>query len=83
MKEVLPKAIIVASISAEFDRLKAMNIALDVLQRQPDLDIIYAANDTMALGAAKRYAIFIAKPKSRLSALMARRMPAKPYSKGE
>jgi D-allose transport system substrate-binding protein len=53
LKELMPQADIVASISAEFDRLQAMNIALDVLQRHPDLDIIYAANDTMALGAAE------------------------------
>ncbi len=53
LKELLPKAEIVTSISAEFDRMKAMNIALDILQRQPDLDMIYAANDEMALGAAE------------------------------
>jgi D-allose transport system substrate-binding protein len=53
IQQRMPKANIVASISASWDRLKAMNIALDLLQRQPDLDIIYAANDTMALGAAE------------------------------
>jgi D-allose transport system substrate-binding protein len=53
LKELMPKAEIVASITADFDRLKAMNTALDILQRQPDLDIIYAANDEMALGAAE------------------------------
>lgn len=53
IKELMPKADIVASITADFDRMKAMNTALDVLQRQPNLDIIYAANDTMALGAAE------------------------------
>jgi ABC-type sugar transport system substrate-binding protein len=53
LKELLPRAKIVASITADFDRLKAMNTTLDILQRTPDLDIIYAANDTMALGAAE------------------------------
>jgi ABC-type sugar transport system substrate-binding protein len=53
LKELLPQSNVVASITADFDRLKAMNITLDVLQRQPDLDIIYAANDTMALGAVE------------------------------
>ncbi len=53
IQALMPQAIIVASLSAEGDRLKAMNVALDVIQRQPDLDIIYAANDDMALGAAE------------------------------
>lgn len=53
IKELLPSATIVASISAEWDQLKAMNIVVDLLQRQPDLDIIYAANDMMALGATE------------------------------
>ncbi|MDD5586684.1 MAG: substrate-binding domain-containing protein [Alphaproteobacteria bacterium] len=53
LKEVMPGAKIVASISAEWDRLKAMNTTADMLQREPDLDIIYAANDTMALGAVE------------------------------
>jgi ABC-type sugar transport system substrate-binding protein len=53
IQELMPKADIVASISANWDRLKAMSITLDLLQRQPNLDIIYAANDTMALGAVE------------------------------
>lgn len=53
IKQLLPRANIVASISADWDRLKAMDITLDVLQRQANLDVIYAANDTMALGAAE------------------------------
>ncbi len=53
IQQLLPQSKIVASISAEWDRLKAMNITLDILQRQPDINIIYAANDTMALGAAE------------------------------
>lgn len=53
IEELLPKAKIVASITADYDRLKAMNVTLDLLQREPDLDVIYAANDSMALGAAE------------------------------
>ncbi|MDD3182015.1 MAG: substrate-binding domain-containing protein [Alphaproteobacteria bacterium] len=58
LKELLPKATIAGSLSAEWDRLKAMNIVADALQRLPGIEIIYAANDTMALGAAEavRYA---------------------------
>ena len=52
-QELAPNVEIVASISAEWDRLKAMNMTTDLLQRQPDIDLIYAANDTMALGAAE------------------------------
>jgi ribose transport system substrate-binding protein/D-allose transport system substrate-binding protein len=51
--KLMPKAKIAASISAEWDRLKAINITNDVLQREPKLDVIYAANDLMALGAAE------------------------------
>jgi len=53
IKSMMPSAKIVASISAEWDRLKAINTTADILQRQPDIDIIYAANDMMALGAAE------------------------------
>lgn len=53
LKEIMPSAKIVKSMSAEWDRLKALNMMTDVLQREADLDIIYAANDTMALGAAE------------------------------
>ncbi len=53
LKDLLPLSDVVASISVNFDRIKAMNATLDILQRQPDLDIVYAANDDMALGAAE------------------------------
>ncbi len=53
IKELMPKAQIVASICADYDRLKAMNATLDLLQRTPDLDVVYAANDEMALGAVE------------------------------
>lgn len=53
LMEALPKAKIVNSVSAEWDRLKAMNITADTLTRTGDLNVIFAANDTMALGAAE------------------------------
>ncbi len=49
----LPKAKIVSSISAEWDRLKGLNITQDTLTRNPDLDVVFAANDMMALGAVE------------------------------
>jgi D-allose transport system substrate-binding protein len=53
IQRILPKARIIASISAGWDRLKAMNATTDTLQREPSLDVIYAANDLMALGAVE------------------------------
>lgn len=53
LSQLLPKAQIVASISADWDRLKAMTITADLLQRSPQMNLIYAANDLMALGAAE------------------------------
>jgi ABC-type sugar transport system substrate-binding protein len=53
IKELLPSAVTVASISANWDRLKAMSLTADTLQRQPDLDVIYAVNDVMALGVVE------------------------------
>jgi D-allose transport system substrate-binding protein len=52
LKEV-PKAKIVNSVSAEWDRLRALNITADTLTRTPDLNIVFAANDMMALGAVE------------------------------
>ena len=50
---LMPKAQIVNSVSADWDRLRAMNIAADTLTRTPDLNVIFAANDVMALGAVE------------------------------
>jgi D-allose transport system substrate-binding protein len=49
----LPKAVIVNSVSAEWDRLRALNITADTLTRTPDLNVVFAANDMMALGAVE------------------------------
>jgi len=49
----LPKAKIINSISADWDRLKALNITADTLTRTPALNVVFAANDMMALGAVE------------------------------
>ncbi len=41
---------LVASQPADWDRIRALNVATNMLQRNPDIKGIYAANDTMALG---------------------------------
>ena len=43
----------VQTVAADWDREKALNAAGDILRANPDLGGIYAANDTMALGAAQ------------------------------
>jgi len=42
---------IIASLPADWDRLKANDITLQTLTAHPDISVIFAANDTMALGA--------------------------------
>ena len=42
---------LVTSQPADWDRNKALDVVTNMLQRYPDLKAIYAANDTMALGA--------------------------------
>ena len=49
----MPKAKIVNCVSGEWDRLKALNITADTLTKTPDLNVVYAANDMMALGAVE------------------------------
>lgn len=44
---------IVASQPADWDRSRALDVVTNILQRNPDLKAIYAANDTMALGAVQ------------------------------
>jgi len=53
LAKVLPQAKIVASTSAEWDRLRALNITADTLTKTPDLNAVFAANDVMALGAVE------------------------------
>ncbi len=42
---------LVASQPADWDRARALDVTTNILQRNPDLKGIYAANDSMALGA--------------------------------
>lgn len=44
---------VVASQPADFDRTKALNVMENILQAQPKIDVVFAHNDEMALGAAK------------------------------
>lgn len=53
LKEALPGATIVASPAADWDRMKAMNITLDTLQREPDLDLIFSVSDVMTMGVVE------------------------------
>jgi ribose transport system substrate-binding protein len=46
-----PDIKIVASQSADFDRAKAMTVMENILQANPEINGVYAANDEMALGA--------------------------------
>jgi len=46
-----PGFVIVAKQAAEFDRAKAMEVMENILQANPEIDGVYAANDEMALGA--------------------------------
>lgn len=47
---------LVASQPADWDRIKALDVATNVLQRNPQLKAFYCANDTMAMGAAQAVA---------------------------
>jgi len=42
---------VVASQTAGFDRTKGQNVMAQMLQANPDIDAVYAENDTMAMGA--------------------------------
>lgn len=42
---------IVANQTANFDRAEAMKVMENILQANPEIDAVYAANDEMALGA--------------------------------
>lgn len=53
LKELMPQARVVASLATDWDRLKAANITADVLQREPDLDIIFSASDVMTYGVVE------------------------------
>lgn len=44
---------LVASQPADWDRIKALDVATNILQRHPDLSAFYCANDTMAMGVSQ------------------------------
>lgn len=44
---------VVASQPADWDRIKALDVATNIMNRNEDLVAIYCANDTMALGAVQ------------------------------
>ena len=52
LRQLKPDAV-VASLPADWDTGRAMNAVNDTLQREPDLALVFAANDTMALGAVE------------------------------
>jgi D-allose transport system substrate-binding protein len=47
---------IVDTQPADWDRTKALDVATNILQKNPDLKAFYCANDTMALGALQAVA---------------------------
>jgi ribose transport system substrate-binding protein/D-allose transport system substrate-binding protein len=51
LSKTAPKAKIISSMTAEWDRMKAMNMMSETLLRSPQVNLVYAANDQMALGA--------------------------------
>ena len=51
-----PQIKLVASQPADWDRIKALDVATNVLSRNPKIKAFYAANDTMAMGAAQAVA---------------------------
>ncbi|MCK9906769.1 substrate-binding domain-containing protein, partial [Frankia sp. Cpl3] len=46
-----PDIKIVAQQAADFERGKALSVMENILQANPEIDAVYAANDEMALGA--------------------------------
>ena len=51
VKSVDPKATLVAIQNGEGSTVKSMEVMLDILQANPQINIIFGANDDMALGA--------------------------------
>lgn len=48
-----PKIELVARQPADYDRGKGLSVMENILQAQPEIDVVYAVNDEMALGAAQ------------------------------
>ena len=55
-KENAPSGLsVVATMGGDWDALKAANITNDTLTNHPDLTVVFAANDGMALGAVEAF----------------------------
>jgi ribose transport system substrate-binding protein len=53
LKKLLPEAQIIGTPTVDWDRLKAMNTALDYLQRESELQYIFSVSDVMTLGVVE------------------------------
>ena len=51
VKSIDPNAQLVTELNGQGDTTKSMEITLDILQADPEVNIIFGANDEMALGA--------------------------------
>jgi len=51
VKSIDPNAELVTELNGQGDTTKSMEITLDILQAHPEVNIIFGANDEMALGA--------------------------------
>lgn len=51
VKSVAPDAELVATLNGYGSTVRSMEVTLDILQAHPDVNIIFGANDEMALGA--------------------------------
>jgi ABC-type sugar transport system substrate-binding protein len=51
VKSIDPNAELVTQLNGQGDTTKSMEITLDILQANPEVNIIFGANDEMALGA--------------------------------
>ena len=85
LHELMPRATVVGIHTTDWDRMKSMNITLDVLNREPQLDVVFSASDVMSLGVveamrvAKRSGVIIVSVdgiKDGRSAILAGRMDA-------
>lgn len=53
LKSASPGAEVKATFNADWDRMKAMNIALDFMQREPELAYIFSVSDVMTMGVVE------------------------------
>jgi D-allose transport system substrate-binding protein len=60
----VPGSTIVATPTTDWDRLKAMNISLDYMERETELDYIFSVSDVMSLGVVE--AVRVAEKEGRV-----------------